>query len=299
MEENDEMKSKVPLRLHFDGPGVDSHTMRVQELAPALLSLNKLVQNVNTCVNGDSTNVQLYIKAFKSGSFGIDLFLDTSVLNQVIDFLNGRAVTALINGTELAGLLLALFKLKAFLKGEKPLETRKTPDDKVELILENRTIIVEEETFNVYFNHPEIPEDLNNVVAPLGTDGINEIEFSTTKEEFKLTKEEYKTFVLSPSTEEFSENLLKNIALQIKSPYFEKEKKWKVLLGDQYVFVSIKDQIFMKKVLSGEEEFCTGDVLVADVLMTQSIENNKIVSSYVVEKVIEHKKAPRQLIMKL
>ena len=55
----------------------------------------------------------------------------------------------------------------------------------------------------------------------------------------------------------------------------------------------------MNQVLSGDETFATGDALVADIVMTQSIENNKIVTSYKVIKVIEHKNAPRQLSMPL
>lgn len=294
-----EMRCKVPLRLHFDGPGVDSHTMRVQELAPALLALNELIQEVNNEANEDTTSVQLYVKAFEPGSFGIELFLDTNLFSQVMDFLSGKGVSAVVNAHALVGILFELFALKKWLEGQKPTETKKLDDNKVELKIEDRKLIVDAKTFNIYFNNTEIQDTLNNVVAPLGSEGIDKVDLSSVNEEFQLTKKEYDSFVKSPSTQEFSENLLKNIALQIKSPYFEEEKKWKVLMGGQAIFISIDDEVFMKKVLSGEEEFSTGDVLVADVLLVQTIEHNKIVNNYRAVRVIEHKRAPRQLIMPL
>lgn len=107
------------------------------------------------------------------------------------------------------------------------------------------------------------------------------------------------SFIADPEDKDFSENILQNVALLLKSPYFEKDEKWKVLMGDQSIFVSIEDVAFMNQVLSRDETFATGDALVADIVMTQSIENNKIVTSYKVTKVLEHKNSLQQLSMLL
>lgn len=296
-EKSEEMRCKVPLKLHFDGPAVDSHTMRVQELAPAMLALNGLIQEVNTIANNNTSNVQLYVKAFKPGSFGIELFLDTSLLSQLVDFFSGDYVTAFANVRTLVECLFEILLLKKWLGGRKPDHTKELEDNKVEIILDGKKLTVEAKTFNAYFNNPEISEYVNKVVSPLGSTGIDQVELSSANNVFRLTKAEYKSFVSSPDSQEFSENLLRNIVLQVKSPYFVENKKWKVQMGNQLIHVSIADPEFMNKVLSAEEAFTTGDVLVADVALTQTIEQNKVSNHYKVVKVIEHKKRPQQLSM--
>ena len=125
-------------------------------------------------------------------------------------------------------------------------------------------------------------------------DAINEIQLSSTQETFTMDKKENKSFIGGVSPKKFSENTLRNVALLLKVPYFEKDRKWKFQMGDLYFFATIKDED-LNSVLDGKENFSTGDVLVVDLLISQSIENNKIITSYIVQKVLEHKKAPKQL----
>lgn len=90
---------------------------------------------------------------------------------------------------------------------------------------------------------------------------------------------------------EFSENLLKNIAIQVKSPNFRKGKNWKAVMGGLPILISIDDEVFLRGVLSGAEKLNKDDVLIADVKLIQTIEQNKIVNKYRVVNVIEHKKS--------
>ena len=126
-------------------------------------------------------------------------------------------------------------------------------------------------------------------------DAINEIQLSSTQETFTMDKKENKSFIGGVSPKKFSENTLRNVALLLKVLYFEKDRKWKFQMGDLYFFATIKDEDFMNSVLDGKENLSTGDLLVVDLLISQSIENNKIITSYIVQKVLEHKKAPKQL----
>lgn len=65
--------------------------------------------------------------------------------------------------------------------------------------------------------------------------------------------------------------------------------------GRSILFATIKDEDFVNSVLDGKEDLSAGEFLVVDLLISQSIENNKIITSYIVQKVLEHKKAPKQL----
>ncbi|MBS4845325.1 MAG: hypothetical protein KH037_01385 [Burkholderiales bacterium] len=110
-----------------------------------------------------------------------------------------------------------------------------------------------------------------------------------------MDKKENKSFIGGDSSKKFFENTLRNVVLLLKAPYFERERKWKFQMGDLYFFATIKDEDFVNSVLDGKENLSAGDVLVVDLLISQSIENNKIITSYIVQKVLEHKKEPKQL----
>ena len=90
---------------------------------------------------------------------------------------------------------------------------------------------------------------------------------------------------------EFSENLLKNIAIQIKTSNLRKGKICKAVMGGLPILISIDDEAFLRRVMSGEEELNKDDVLIADVKLVQTIEQNKIVNNYHAVHVIGHKKA--------
>lgn len=89
---------------------------------------------------------------------------------------------------------------------------------------------------------------------------------------------------------EFSENLLKNIAVQLKSSNFRKGKGWKAVMRGLPILISIENEAFRSRVLSGEEELNKDDVLIADVKLIQRIEQNNIVNSYQALHVIGYKK---------
>ena len=86
-------------------------------------------------------------------------------------------------------------------------------------------------------------------------------------------------------------NLLKNIAIQVKSSNFRKRKDWKAVMGGLPILISIDDEVFLRGVLSGEEKLNKDDVVIADVKLIQTIEQNKIVNNYRAVNVIEHKKS--------
>lgn len=83
----------------------------------------------------------------------------------------------------------------------------------------------------------------------------------------------------------------KNIAIQVKSSNFRKGKDWKAVMGGLPILISIDDEVFLRGVLSGEEKLNKDDVVIADVKLIQTIEQNKIVNNYRAVNVIEHKKS--------
>lgn len=63
------------------------------------------------------------------------------------------------------------------------------------------------------------------VLVSLEADRLNEIQLSSTQEAFSMDKKEHKSFIEDDSPKQFSENTLRNVALLLKTPYFEKDRK--------------------------------------------------------------------------
>lgn len=137
-------------------------------------------------------------------------------------------------------------------------------------------------------------EELKNISTALNN-GIAEMGTSSESQNLSITGEDYKDPIRPPRA--IFNNILKGIVLQIKLPSFEKDKKWEVLMGGDALPVSIEDENFMKKVLSGEEQFHSGDVLVADLLMSQRVETDRTVVSYSIERVTQHGRSLEQLVL--
>lgn len=59
--------------VSFDGPAVSEGRIDVRDLAPALLSLGRLIDAANTAVNGDKVPIKIEAKALSTGSFEVHL----------------------------------------------------------------------------------------------------------------------------------------------------------------------------------------------------------------------------------
>ncbi|MDR0241011.1 MAG: hypothetical protein LBJ65_05335, partial [Burkholderia sp.] len=85
-------------RVTYDGPALESSEMDVRELAPALLAFGGLLDASTRALCGDQVRPQVNVRGrFKTGSFGIDVTLATSLLGRMRDMLSGNESTALAN----------------------------------------------------------------------------------------------------------------------------------------------------------------------------------------------------------
>ena len=71
-------------RIDNDGPALVNNTMSVNDLAPALLALGKLLEEANQSLNDGAAKIQLNVKgSFKTGCFGIELDVVQSLAQQI------------------------------------------------------------------------------------------------------------------------------------------------------------------------------------------------------------------------
>lgn len=286
--------------LVYEGQALDDHTMAVESFAPALISLSNALVAINKKANQGSVDVKLKVNAqFIAGSFGIELWLDQSVLTAVTSLFIEDKTTAFVNAYALFCALRDLVNVKKFLKGRKP-DSVTFEGDKVKYQIENNICVINLLAHEA-FKDGRINEACNRIVEPLNEEGVDCVRFrSKDGGEFEIEKGEICGFTASANTENLSENIIPRVGLQITSPNFNEGTKWLVTLGEKTpIFVSISDQDFLKRIDSGQETFGKGDILVADLKVTQTIQNEKISIAYDVMKVLDHRHAFQQMDMDL
>ena len=87
-----------PFSRHLRRPALESSEMDVRELAPALLAIGDLLDASTRALCGNQVRPRVNVRgSFKTGSFGIDFTLATSLLGRMRDMLSGNEGTALAN----------------------------------------------------------------------------------------------------------------------------------------------------------------------------------------------------------
>lgn len=71
--------------------------------------------------------------------------------------------------------------------------------------------------------------------------------------------------------------------------------KWRLSDGTNAFWASIVDEGFLEKMERGDVSFTKGDMLLIEYHLKQTVKAGKLTTEYVVSKVLEQKKAPRQI----
>lgn len=284
-------------KLKFGG---EINQVDASTLGYSLLNITNLVQEINEEL-GTGQKIEIKVKAHAPGSFLVHLALDGGQLTPLMDVLTpdniklaAQAVSAII------GTLGALFGLRKVLKGEPPKEV--SQKDEVVQIQSNsgNTVIIDQRTYNAYFNNPKVNEALSKTFKTLESDpSITEFEITDEKERpiIEIEREEFRALALSSSVPQAqTQSIIKRASLYIVKPSFERTLKWDVVYAGDRIPVSMKDEAFLNRIDRGER-FAKGDVLEVELQIDQVLDHNigtYINKSYHVNKVVEHIPRPEQ-----
>lgn len=287
------MKSSTPMLLVYDGPALDKHRIPVQTLAQSLTALNRIAETANEIIFADKSKVSLSVTTFKKGSFGVELVLDSSIFDTVVDILSGKSASAMSNGIPISSCLLELFALKKWLKGREMTKVEPVPDKEQKAIYVDNEFIIVNNTTYVVFQDASVKRDCSEFVSPLKNEGITSIQLSDKKSAFNITSEEVADFIKEPDEQLLTENHV-SVWVQVESPYFKQGRKWRVLYNGQSIMVTVLDQDFISRVLRHEATFSTGDMLNCELTIKQILKDGMLSSSYELNKVKAHKAPPYQ-----
>lgn len=274
--------------------------MDVRDLAPALLAVGQLIDAINTTLNRDDAKVSVNVRATNPGSFSISLEIVQTYAQQVVGLFAGTEVTAaanilaLLGGGAAAGKgLLWLIKR---LGGRRLDKVEMVDPDHVKVVFEDEAIIVPLKMIRLYQDLAVRSAAERVVFEPLQREGIDRfIAFKNTESEITVTTSEAEAFRKPEGEEQILLDDVRRSAFSIVSLAFKDDNKWRLHDGNSQISTSIADEDFLQRVDRNEISFAKGDVLICDVRVRQSQTSNGLKTEYTVEKVVEHKRAPRQL----
>lgn len=299
---------EVQFTVRYDGPEVADGRMDVRLLAPAMMSMAKLVEHSATLTYGSRAAVKIEVNAdFRRGSFSYEVV--AGITNMANTLLSNMSVSDLIASIGLAGYVAkkahtSLVELIRRSRGRTPTEVVKEGDEARIVFNEGDTITVNVHVANLYMNQT-IRDDVEGVIAPVRAKGIDRVVLGETPPESELPSE--RVVIEKGEAEYFDAPVPGDAVLYDKpteeivvvaSPNFTPGLKWQfTLAGGGRFFARILDAAFLAQVARHEVTFGAGDAL--RVRLRQRV-TRKVTGQfdrfYEIEEVLDYIEAPKDQI---
>lgn len=292
--------SQTSFSIAYDGPAVESGSMDVRDLAPALLAVGQLFDAANAALNEERATVGVNVLATTQGSFEVVLNVVQSTGSQLVSLFSGDTITAALQLKELVLTGIAatgggLIWLVKKLRGKNPEKTEHIGDDRVRITVGSEIIDIPIKLLRLY-EDLSVRDALERVVKdPLEKDGIDTVEVRQEGNPVESVSAEESTYFRRPDLDEVVVKSVSTTAYSIVSLAFKQENKWRLHDGNAAISVSIVDSEFLQRVDANLISFAKGDILICEVEMVQRRVGDDLKAEYTVLRVIEHQPAPRQL----
>lgn len=295
--------TKATIQIAYDGPALDSGSMDVRELAPALMAFGDLFESANRIVNKERCRINVKVRAeFRPGSFGIEFEVLQSLSDSLGFLANNAQIQGAISLAEIIGLVSGsaggLYWLIKRVMGRKPTAVKKLDAAQVELTFEQETIIINQHVFEIY-RDVETRQALEKTLSPLLLPGITEFQIKESGRVVEtVTKQDLPIFALPEATEqELVQESTREAVFSITSLAFKEDNKWRLSDGQNTFHVVIADDVFLEQINTSRIAFAKGDLLRVELSTRQFQTHEGLKTDYKVIRVIEHITGARQLVL--
>lgn len=162
--------NRVSFTFQYTGEALAGGGMNIRELAPSLLALGDLCDQVNFEVNGGDAKAEVEIKATAPGSFIIEFSLAVSIVAAISSALELRPIKAAAGVFEMVKDLIDVVKV---IRGRKVTDVTQVGDGTTRLEIEH-TIQhdVSDRLFSL-LKKKSVQRDVQTIASPLKSDGID------------------------------------------------------------------------------------------------------------------------------
>lgn len=292
-------------QIVYDGPALDNHEMDVYDLAPALMAIGGLMEEVGNVLYGDKFKIGVSVKgSFKTGCFGVEMVaMAKNILADALDIFNHGNTTAVLNAAGIIGIIRysggTLIGFLLWLRNRKITKTEVASNGVVRVFVDEDHYDVEQTALALIQNQ-KIRQAFENIISkPLSLTGIES--FSVIDINYPdvpivhITADESLYFSVPVIGDELINEQVSIVSLQIISASFIDSNKWRFTDGSLIFHAEILDEDFLKRVNSSEEVFAKNDILKAKVKFIQWLTNKGMKSEYSILEVIEHRSSHRQI----
>ena len=292
-------------QIIYDGLALENHEMDVNDLAPALLAIGGLMEEVGNNLYGEKFKISVSVKgSFKTGCFGVEMIAHAnSFILEAVDIFNNANTTAVLSAAGIIGLVKTsggtLIGFLRWAKGRKATSTEIISDGIVRVFIDSEHYDIEQVALDMLKNY-KIRKSFDAIInSPLSRDGIDSFSIvdplRPQQPILHIDREEASYFIApSPADEEINDQT-NIVSLQIISAAFSEGHKWKFSDGTVTFYAEILDESFIQRVQASEEVFAKNDILKVRLHISQWLTGLGMRTDYTIKEVIEHRLAQRQI----
>jgi hypothetical protein len=300
--------SEAHFSLDYKGEALHNGLMDVRDLAPSLLAIGQLLEEVNTQVNGHESAVSVCVAAdFERGSFGVDLTAFQDMLCKAKGLFSPDAVKNAEDLAKIAGLIgnggknayLGVIALKKWLKGRNPEKQTELEDGRVKVQFKAEAEFTTKDVLAL-LNNDRASRAIDKITAPLEKDGIDSLsvkEAKTGKVIETITKQDRKFLqaapapaleLSAPSAEDGRLVSRRRTLLRLSRISFKRGNKYSVVEGESEFSVSVEDEVFLGRVERDEVKFSAHGKLLVDLRQEIIPGATKDAVEHIIEEVLDY-----------
>lgn len=292
------MLNNAQFQIIYDGPALQTNEMDVRDLAPALVALSDLLEEVNTLLYNDVAKVQVNVKgSFKTGCFKIDFSIVQSLVDQLVDIFNSREGITAVSVLSILGLSSkdGLIPILKWLNNRKIKTITKIGNGKARIEVDEESREVEEKVIEALSNL-KIRQSLEVIITkPLTKEGIETFEISYDSTITTIHESEKESFIAPKAPDELISDQVIEKNLQALNVSFVEGNKWKFTDGNAVFFADVMDNEFIELIQNNKISFAKNDILKVNLRQKQYITDVGMKTEYEIEKIIDHRPAVKQL----
>ena len=290
-------------RFHiiFDGPALDAHEMNVRDLAPALLAVSDIYDEINRVAFGSRYKVGINVRAsFKTGSFLTELAVHAASILELFkdDTVQAACLMMQIFGVPDVPSLVrkGILPFIRWVRRRKITAVVELGNGNVRVEIAGDAMEIERAVVELY-QSSKLRKAFEDLIArPLEKEGIETIGFGDANANtfVSIPREEGPSFIADEPEDEPIGESTRRAHLQIISPCFQEGNKWRFSDGSASFHAEIRDKAFLGKVMSGEAAFAKGDILDVEMTEAQTLTAKGLSTERFIEKVHGHRNPARQ-----